>query len=226
MKRNAEAVQKGLVAIVVALAGQAAAFAAINVTTGGNASVGGYGMTSAVAGAQTIDFNLVVRLSLSTTYSSGPASFSGLTPASGGTDGSIVIDDLTNQYKAPADDTTNYLTLGGQRSSTVTVDFAGGISYFGLYWGTPDAYNALRFYDASNNLLLAYSPAGSEFSEYFNFTLDQGDAPIARVVLSSSEAAMEVDNLSYVAVPEPAAWLLFGVGAFVVLAGRRRRFIS
>lgn len=210
---------------VLALAFVAQAHAAINVTTGGAAAPSpGYGLISAEEGIFTIDFNDVNLATQGTTYSIGNATFSGLTS---GAQGSIVIGDSDSQYKAPADDTTNYLSVGGARSNAVTIDFAGGISYFGLYWGTPDTYNSIQFFDSNNVSLGVYTPSSSlTSSEYYNFTIGLGDAPIARVVLTSSSAAMEVDNFSYVAVPEPSTCLLLGAAAFSVLIFRRRSTVA
>jgi hypothetical protein len=195
--------------------------AAINLTFGGTTGpTPGYGLISTEENIFIIDFNGLDRATQGTSYVDGSVTFSGLTA---GPSGSIVIGDSDSQYKAPENDTTNYLSVGGARSNAVTIDFASGISYFGLYWGTPDTYNSIQFFDANNVSLGTYTPPSSlTTSAYYNFTLSPGDSAIARVVLSSSSAAMEVDNFAFVVVPEPGTCALFGAAAFGLLIFRRR----
>lgn len=221
MKKHAHATSRILPALAASVLCAVSAHAGITVTTGGAPAPSlNYGLVSSEGGIFTIDFNEVVLANQGTTYQIGDATFSGLTA---GADGSIVVGDSDSQYKSPANDSTNYLSVGGARATSVTIDFAAGISYFGFYWGTPDTYNSIQFFDGNNNLLGAYSPSQSlTSSEYYNFTTSLGDAPIKRITLTSTSAAMEVDNFSYVAVPEPGTCLLFGTAAFGILIFRRR----
>ncbi|MFX5526302.1 hypothetical protein ABTD59_18810, partial [Acinetobacter baumannii] len=42
-------------------------------------------------------------------------------------------------------DTTNYLSIGAGATETIT--FASAKNAFGLYWGSVDPYNSIKFYD-------------------------------------------------------------------------------
>jgi hypothetical protein len=204
--------------------------AAIIVTTGGvPVPSPGDGLMSAVDGAFTIDFNSIDVETLGTTYTIGAATFSGLTP---GPDGSISRWERDSGYNVitwdprgefRSGDSLDYLFLDESISSSVVIDFVDSMQYVGMYLGSPDTDNLIEFFDAENNLLGSYSPpASSTDLEYYNFTVEAGDAPIARVVLSTGASGMGVDNIAYLAVPEPSACILFGAAAFGVLIFRRR----
>lgn len=104
-------------------------------------------------------------------------------------------------------DPTNYLTIGGGASETI--QFTSSKNTFGLYWGSVDTYNSIKFYDGSTLVasytgadvapLLANGNQGSftangyvEFVGLHNFN---------KVVLSSSSNAFEIDNISAGNVP-------------------------
>jgi hypothetical protein len=46
-----------------------------------------------------------------------------------------------------ARDATNYLSIGS--NSTETITFASEKNTFGLYWGSLDSYNTIKFYDGT-----------------------------------------------------------------------------
>ena len=53
-------------------------------------------------------------------------------------------------------DTTNYLSIGGNATETIT--FASEKNVFGLYWGSVDSYNTIKFYDGTT-LVASYTGA-------------------------------------------------------------------
>ena len=59
-------------------------------------------------------------------------------------------------------DTTNYLSIGGGGSETIT--FTSEKNSFGLYWGSLDSYNSIKFYDG-NTLVASYT--GDQFAPLF-----------------------------------------------------------
>ncbi len=110
-------------------------------------------------------------------------------------------------------DTTNYLSIGGGASETIT--FQTEENAFGLYWGSVDAYNTIAFYHGSTLVasytgadivpLLANGGQGSFASNgYVEF---YGLSSFDKVVLSSSSNAFEVDNISAGSVSGPHAEL-------------------
>ena len=48
----------------------------------------------------------------------------------------------------PAGDTTNYMSIQGGRSETLT--FSGTQNKFGLFWGSIDSYNSIAFYSGNS----------------------------------------------------------------------------
>ena len=114
-------------------------------------------------------------------------------------------------------DTTNYLSIGGD--ATETIRFTTEHNAFGLYWGSVDAYNKINFYDGAT---LVASFSGSEISPllangnqgsfssngYVEFVLSHD---FNKVVLSSSSNAFEVDNISAGVLPIAHAKLVGSV---------------
>ncbi|MES2196038.1 MAG: VCBS domain-containing protein [Pseudomonadota bacterium] len=99
-------------------------------------------------------------------------------------------------------DTTNYLSIGG--GSTETITFIADQNAFGLYWGSVDSYNAIAFYHGTT-LVASYSGAnvtplfadGNQGSFSSNgYVQFLGLGSFDRVVLSSSSNAFEIDNIS------------------------------
>ena len=143
----------------------------------------------------------------------------------------FVSGSVAGEYAAPPNDTTKYLSIGSpSRTSEVSIDFSTPINYYGLYLGSPDAYNFFTFYETGNfnnpiatfnGLELISSGDGDQsVGRYINFYANGGS--VSRVVLSSTQAALETDNHAYSAVPEPATISLLA-GAFVGLGLLRRR---
>ena len=110
-------------------------------------------------------------------------------------------------------DTTNYLSIGAGSSETIT--FTQEYNAFGLYWGSVDTYNTIKFYDGATLVasftgadvspLLANGNQGSFASNgYVEFVLSHD---FNKVVLSSSSNAFEIDNISAGNVPASHAVL-------------------
>ena len=108
-----------------------------------------------------------------------------------------------------AQDTTNYLSIGGNSHETIT--FASEKNTFGLYWGSLDSYNTIKFYDGTT-LVASYTgddilplfPTGDQGSfasnGYVEFT---GLHSFNKVELGSTGNAFEIDNISAGNIPPP-----------------------
>jgi hypothetical protein len=113
----------------------------------------------------------------------------------------------------------------------VSISFDGADhNYFGLYWGSIDAYNTIAFYDG---LELLWSGTGSTVAQpangcqscdgtnryvNFHFGADRFD----RIVMSSDGRAFESDNHAFGSVPVPGVVALLGIGLAGIAAVRRR----
>jgi VCBS repeat-containing protein len=105
-------------------------------------------------------------------------------------------------------DTTNYLSIGGGGSETIT--FNSEKNSFGLYWGSLDSYNTIKFYDG-DTLVASYTgsqfaplfPSGNQSSFSSNGYVQLSHLPLFdKVVLASSANAFEIDNISAGYVPD------------------------
>lgn len=207
--------------------------ATISVTVGGVFCTAG--KCSANPNATTVDFDAVVSGTPSS-YSDGIATYtwsSLLSPFVSGT--------VSGEYAAPGatkggswTDNSTYLTVGSPngRPSMVTIDFSTPISYFGLYMGSPDAYNHLQFdfYEFNSNQAFdghqLLDPANGSWAEadYLNFNVSGG--AISRIVMTSDSPAFETDNHAFVAAtPEPLSVFLLGSGLVCLGLWRKRSCI-
>lgn len=103
---------------------------------------------------------------------------------------------------------TQYISVYG--GTTATLTFNTPQNYFGLLWGSVDAYNSLSFYNANGGLIgtvsgstiasVAGHPTGfnSGVDEYVNVDVS---APFTKVVLSSGQNSFEFADVAHKFVP-------------------------
>jgi hypothetical protein len=180
------------------------------------------GPTTAVSGAQTWNF-------------------SGSDPNVTLSEGAIVSGSFGGQYTEPGVGSGDYLTVGSTDplALTASLKFSTALNHFGVFWGTPDSYNTLKFYNAGSLLASFVTdttviPGGTQISgflplrtsegaRYIDFSTDAGTV-FDRVDFESSQAAFEVDNISYTAVPTPA--MLPAIVGFGLAALKRRKLAA
>ena len=176
------------------------------------------GMTTQVTNATVYDFNTGAK----------PVGYSGA--------GWILPSSVQGMAAAPAGDTTPFLSVAFPSSAGVeTFSAAPGASYnyFGLYWGSIDDYNSLRFYDGASllatitgsDVIQSGTALGDQVSagsnRYVNFLLH--DMSFDRVVFGTTSFAFESDNHAFATVPEPGTFALMGAGLAAFAFMRRRR---
>ncbi len=212
-------------ALLLAGAALAPAASAVTIDFGNCAADDGSGFTTCVAGATVDTYDAPVL-----------AQYFG--------DGAIVSGSVSGRYATPAGDATSYVTVPEEDSSGALGVWFGGKAqdYFGLYWGSMDAYNSLTFYRngtevagfggsdviAAANLLGNQTAAGS--NRYVNFWFAPGEGFDA-VVFRSDGYAFEFDNVAWAslhnAVPEPTTVALLCAALVCAgLAGRPRRALA
>jgi hypothetical protein len=176
------------------------------------------GMTTEVAGATVVDFD-----------SGKPAYYTG--------QGSVTSGSISGQTAAPAGDGTPYLSVAYPlQTGSMTATLASSYNYFGLYWGSIDDYNTLKFFNGASlvatitgsQVIAAGTTLGDQMApgsnRYVNFLFN--DASFDRVEFSTSQYAFESDNHAFAnvtKVPEPATLGLMGMGIAAIGFARRRR---
>jgi hypothetical protein len=174
------------------------------------------GTTTNVTGATVVDFD-----------SGMPGNYTG--------QGSVISGSISGQTAAPAGDATPYLTVAYPAATgTMLATLGASYNYFGLYWGSIDDYNTLKFYDGGDliatinraDVIAAGTTLGDQMApgsnRYVNFFFN--DASYDKVEFSTTQYAFETDNHAYAKVPEPTSFALMGLGlAAVGFAARRRR---
>ena len=105
-------------------------------------------------------------------------------------------------------DTTNYLSIGAGGTETIT--FTSEKSTFGLYWGSLNSFNTIKFYDGTT-LVASYSgadiiplfPNGNQGSFASNGYVEfSGLHSFDKVVLGTGNSnAFEIDNISAGSAP-------------------------
>ena len=127
-------------------------------------------------------------------------------------------------------DTTKYITTG---VGSAVLTLPGSMLYFGLLWGSVDAYNTLEFFNGAASVgtvtgadvtASANGDQGISGTYYVNIL---SDMMFDRVVASSTDYAFEFDNVSYNSdapgVPEPISLGLLGAGLLAMGGMARRR---
>ena len=225
-------VSLGAAAIVAALASPAHAVITVTPSTGPG---------SGNPGDITFDTGSTPALPFPAT---GPANgnftVSGVTFSGGG----IVVNNegngSLNLYAQPFNDPTNYMAVLANKSETIS--YTSLQQTFGLYWGSIDAYNTIKFYDGTvdpAHLVAAFTgttlpgiitaPNGNETSPNSNRYITFAGLVFDNVVLGSiGQNSFEFDNVSSTAVsavPEASTWMMMILGFFGVgfTAYRRKR---
>ncbi len=135
----------------------------------------------------------------------------------------------------PFGDTSNYLSILGGTSETLTFNHA--YNSLGFYWGSIDTYNTVQFY-LGTTLVDSFSggspltTGGNQVSTLANSYVFFSGVTFDKVVLGSSANSFELDNISYSdhagangpAAPEPATWamMILGFAGVGFMAYRRK----
>ena len=159
--------------------------------------------------------------------------FEGAAPAGLSGNYDLVSGSVPNKYAAPLGDTSQFLTVPKDLSTTpISASLALGTGYKSLsfYWGSIDTYNSVSFYNGATllgtitggTLPPASGAQGDSLTNRrVNFTF--GGQTADSIVFSSTNYAFELDNIAG-AVPEPATWaMMVGGMGFVGFAMRRRK---
>ncbi len=161
---------------------------------------------------------------------SGDAAF--LTGSSG--------DGAAPAFSAITRDPTQYLSIEGGQSESLTTPSLGEISF---YIGSLDSYNSITFtlkggltetYNGTQIAALAVPTAVANGDQQsgntngrYSFSFDK---PITGVTLASSGNSFEISNIGASAVPEPATWamMLVGFGGLggMLRASRRKGLVA
>ncbi len=175
-------------------------------------------ITTTVLGATIVDFN--------SGDCSGYASCTG--------DFALVSGSVSGKYAQPFGASSTFLSVPNPSDTTHTAMMNLGVNadYFGLFWGSIDAYNVISFFSGDTQVA---SFSGSDLpslnangdqtewssNRYLNF--DFGPATFNTVKFISTGFAFESDNHAYrnASVPEPMNMALMGLGLFGLLIARR-----
>ena len=132
-----------------------------------------------------------------------------------------------------------FLSVGtsGNQTGPIVIDLSAmPASYYGILWGSPDAYNSIELHDSmgGNTVLNGTQIFGPnkangfqgqvQGGQYLNFFANNGES-FTKIAMRSSSNAFETDNHSLLAaVPEPETYALMAAGlAALGFVARRHR---
>ena len=113
----------------------------------------------------------------------------------------------------PVGSTGNFLSVGvspASQNGPSIIQFSTAINYLGFLWGSVDNYNSFSLF---NDGASVFSGTGNDFPPsngdqslaiYLNIFADAGQL-FDEIRFESTDNAFELDNISYSAVPVPAA---------------------
>ncbi|WP_375397123.1 PEPxxWA-CTERM sorting domain-containing protein [uncultured Sphingomonas sp.] len=142
--------------------------------------------------------------------------------------GGVKSGTVTDQYVAPAGDTTPYFSVGPSTTISATLALS-GINQLSFYWGSLDTYNVITFEGLGRSFSgsvfggtdsTVYRPS-REVTFYFS---PSESAALTGITLTSRTNAFELDNLIFgSAAPEPGTWAMMIAGFSMVGFALRRR---
>jgi hypothetical protein len=174
---------------------------AATVTIGGT-PVDDQGSFSAVAGATTVDFNALTGDTQDVVADIASYTSVDIFRCACSSTGDL-LDDTTNGARAFAGD-------------DFAIDFSRPLSYFGLYWGSPDPGNVIRIFNGSTELI-SFSgqdllnrgvSGGLSGGAYVNFFAGPGES-FTRVEITGTEFPFETDNHAFKVVAPTTAGTLY-----------------
>jgi len=154
--------------------------------------------------------------------------------------GAVVSGSVSGKYAAPFAngqfDATRYVTVPlnlAQAPASYSASLGGTYNYFGIWWGSMDAYNTLTFTlngvptgDTFTGTALVANPSylgnqtAWQSNRYVNLL---GLQPFDGFTMTSTNYAFEADNIAVGNVPEPATVVLLASGLAGIAALRKRR---
>ncbi len=135
----------------------------------------------------------------------------------------------------PPGDVTDYFTVKAGGKATLTS--LTGLRAFSFYLGSPDTYNAVKFFDTLggsftlNGAQIWGASGGADGNQTWGrrVSYDFEGSRVNKIEFTSSGNSFEFDSLAgSVGVPEPATWamMILGFGAVGAVIRRRRASLS